>query len=78
MSTRPARKKRKGTIALAAARTLTSRALEMGFGQQRDLVIAIERWLDNGHNLDTADIEWLADVVTNRSVVVTVTEEVSE
>ena len=53
-------KKRKGTIALAAARTLTVLAQEMDRDTGDVFVRNVHRWLDNGHNLDAADIEWLA------------------
>lgn len=57
-----ARKKRPGTIALDARRTLAGIGLDMSNVQQRVVVGYINRWLDNGHNLDAADIEWLCAI----------------
>ena len=59
-----ARKKRKGTIALDAARPMTVAAQSMVPGAAEVFVDYINRWLDNGHNLDADDIRWLAAVAT--------------
>jgi hypothetical protein len=56
------RKKRPGTIALAAARPMTALAMGMDAPTAAAFVRSIHRWLDNGHSLDTADVEWLAAV----------------
>jgi hypothetical protein len=58
------RKKRSGTIALAAAYPMTVLSAAMDDATAAAFVRSIHRWLDNGHSLDTADIEWLAAVAT--------------
>jgi hypothetical protein len=57
-------RKRAGKIALDARATLLALALDMSQGQQRVMVGYMNRWLDNGHNLDAADLEWLAAIAS--------------
>jgi hypothetical protein len=54
------KRKRRGSIALEAAYPMTTAAQAMDDETEGIFVRNIQRWLDNGHNLDASDIEWLA------------------
>lgn len=52
------KRKRRGSIALGAADTLLN--LDLDKDETAVFERIVLRWLDNGHNLDTADVEWCA------------------
>lgn len=54
------KRKRAGTIALAAVPNLNRAASTLDPDEAAVFSRNVNRWLDNGHNLDAADIDWLA------------------